>query len=143
GLDLADDMDGDGLPEIVFSRGSTRGGHTAPALFIMEGAMNPVGIGGGDAIPQEFNLLQNYPNPFNPETNITFALPRATQVTLTIYNVLGQKVRTLVNGFLEARVHTVRWDGKDDRGVAVPSGFYIYRLEAGDFTGAKRMLLIR
>ena len=143
GLDLAGDMDGDGLPEIVFSRGSTRGGTNAPALFITEGQMNPVGITDPGTVPHQFALEQNYPNPFNPETNISFALPKTSHVELVIYNVLGQKVRTLVNQTLEAKVHTVKWDGRDDQGVAVPSGLYFYRLKSQQFTQTKRMLLVR
>ena len=142
GLDVGDDMDGDGKAEIIFSRGSTRGGQTAPALFLAE-EPGSTGITDNQTVPQSFELFQNFPNPFNPETQIKFGLPTASRVTLTIYNVLGQKVRTLVNGFLEAKVHTVRWDGRNDRGMQVPSGMYFYRLKAKGFIKTNRMLLIR
>lgn len=143
GLDVGDDMDGDGMSEIVFSRGSTRGGETAPAIFIMEGSLKPVGIEDGDGVVRSFKLLQNYPNPFNPETSITFSLPVAGVVQLDIFNLLGQKVRTLVNGLREASVHTVQWNGKNDAGVQVPSGLYFYRIKAEGFTDTKRMLLLK
>lgn len=70
--------------------------------------------------------LSNYPNPFNPETKIRFELPEPAQVSLIIYNLLGEEVRTLVNTDLEANFHTIRWDGKNDSGEEVPSGVYIY-----------------
>jgi hypothetical protein len=144
GLDLAGDMDGDGLPEIVFSRGSTRGGVNAPAVFIMEGNLFPVSVNDDpQTIPVSFELKQNYPNPFNPETYIDYALPEASNVRLYIYNVLGQKVKTLVDGFQEAKLHTVRWDGSNDKGLQVPSGIYYYRLQTSEFSQSKRMLLLR
>lgn len=96
-----------------------------------------------EEIPTTFALKQNYPNPFNPETIIEFALPVEQTVTLEIYNILGRRVRTLINGYREAGIHTVAWDGTDDRNADVPSGVYFYRLNAGIFTRTNKMTLIR
>jgi hypothetical protein len=95
------------------------------------------------ALPTGFNLSQNYPNPFNPETRIEFSLPHTGQVTIEIYNILGQKVKTLVNERLSAGKKTVTWDGTDDSGALVSSGVYLYRIKPGDFVEAKKMVLLR
>ena len=84
-------------------------------------------------LPKEFALSQNYPNPFNPTTVIEYALPKASQVRIQIYNILGQKVRELVDEHQEPGYKIIRWDGKDDSGVEVSSGVYFYRIAAGNF----------
>ncbi len=93
--------------------------------------------------PTEFSLSSNYPNPFNPETNISFTLPERTQVTLIIYNILGERVKTLVNRDMEAGIHTIHWDGADGSGNSIASGIYFYKLSAGDFTATKKMVLTK
>lgn len=102
---------------------------------------------GGDTvsieIPSEYTLRQNYPNPFNPKTIIHYQLPVASNVELVIYNVLGQKIRTLVSTHQGAGYYHVEWDGKNDAGVQVASGVYLCRLRAGDFVQMKKMLLMR
>jgi len=94
-------------------------------------------------LPISFALMQNYPNPFNPETNLEFALPYAAHVTLTVYNVLGQSVVTLVDGELPAGTHEVQWRGTDQQGRAVASGVYLYRLQAGTETMTRKMMLLK
>ncbi len=89
-------------------------------------------------MPHSVELSQNYPNPFNPSTTIRYALPERAQVSLTIYDALGQLVRILANGEQEAGYHHVVFDG-----AGLPSGMYFYRLRAGAFVESKRMLLIR
>ncbi len=93
--------------------------------------------------PLTYELKQNYPNPFNPTTTIAFALPRNEQVRLEIFNILGQKVRTLVNTRMAAGKHQIVWDGKNEQGIAVPSGIYIYRLKTDHFSATRRMILLR
>ncbi|MEL6821215.1 MAG: T9SS type A sorting domain-containing protein [Calditrichota bacterium] len=100
----------------------------------------------GDGIPlrpTEFNLAQNYPNPFNPETTIRYRLSQQEMVTLEIFNLLGQKVRTLVNQVEDTGEYSVRWDGRDTNGYSTASGVYLYRLRAGEFTATRKMMLIR
>jgi len=93
--------------------------------------------------PRSFALGQNYPNPFNPETAIRFSLPRTADVRLAVYNPLGQEVTVLAEGRFGPGVHAVRWNGKDETGIRVPSGVYLYRLDYGDGSLLKKMLLMQ
>jgi len=96
------------------------------------------------SLPTNFELGQNYPNPFNPTTNIQFNLERTADVSLSVYNLLGQHVRTLVEGTVEAGSTTVTWDATDESGRSVASGVYLYRLLIDEESEAtKKMLLIR
>jgi flagellar hook assembly protein FlgD len=88
-------------------------------------------------------LHPNRPNPFNPETLIRFDLPTAQTVSLDIFNALGQKVRTLVQGRIAGGIHNVRWDSRDERGQAVATGPYFYRLSAGSSVQTQRMMLVK
>jgi len=95
-------------------------------------------------VPSTFDLEQNYPNPFNPATTITYNITTAAEVQLTIYNLLGQKIRTLVNGERKnAGSYTVQWDSKDEMGRQVASGVYLYELQAGTAIKTKKMLLLQ
>ena len=96
-----------------------------------------------DINPVTTQLGQNYPNPFNPETNIAFSLAETSQTSLEIYNVKGQKVRTLVNGILEEGEHIMHWNGVDDSGKPVSSGIYFYKLKDGKYTSTKKMILMK
>jgi len=94
--------------------------------------------------PQTFILSQNYPNPFNPTTTISYTLPKTADVTLTIYNVVGQKVRTLINDKKQtAGVYTIQWNGENDYGKSVASGVYVYRLQASDFIQSRKMIFTK
>lgn len=99
----------------------------------------------GDLIttPGKFTLYQNYPNPFNPTTTIAFDLPEDSYVELVIYNVIGQKVATLLNRDFPAGSHKVIWDGNNDKNQPVSSGFYLYRVKLGQFSAIKKLILIR
>ncbi|MFN3134725.1 MAG: T9SS type A sorting domain-containing protein [Candidatus Kryptonium sp.] len=89
-------------------------------------------------MPKEFSLYQNYPNPFNPGTTIEFDIPEFTDVKLEVYDVLGRKVRTLVDERLGAGRYRVRFDAFD-----LPSGVYFYVLSANKFTSVKKMVLVK
>lgn len=112
----------------------------------LQGFLPKRGITGdtvGEALPKAYALEQNYPNPFNPETEIRFALLDVEYVTLKVYNIMGQEIHTLAQGHYSAGYHTFMWNGKDEKGIAVPSGVYLYRLIAGDFSQVRKMSLLR
>ncbi len=94
-------------------------------------------------LPTAYSLDGNYPNPFNAKTIISFALPQESHVSLDIYNILGQKVKTLVSGTLPAGYHKQEWDGTDQNGLGASSGVYLYKLKANDFTRVNRMTLVK
>jgi len=96
-----------------------------------------------DSKPESFQLFQNYPNPFNPSTAITFSVPRAAELQISIYNILGQRIKTLFEGHKEAGVHTVQWNGLDDGGVQVAAGLYLMRMESASQTLSRKMLLVK
>ncbi len=102
-----------------------------------------VGIGDDNNLPNEFSLEQNYPNPFNPSTSIEFALPQTVDVSLKIYNIRGQLVKTLVDGSKSAGRYSLTWDGTDNFGSRVASGTYIYSIKAGEFVNNKKMVLLK
>jgi len=115
------------------------------SAFRLEGTIQPVtGVdSGGEQFPMRYELRQNYPNPFNPLTVISFQLPVSSEVSLAIYSLAGQLVKQLARGKFASGRHQVVWDGKNERGQQVASGNYFYRIAAGDFQSAKRMLFIK
>ena len=94
-------------------------------------------------LPTEFSLGQAYPNPFNPTTTIAFEVPEARNVTLSVYNMLGQKVVDLVDRSFAPGVYNVQWNGLDANGKQMGSGLYIYHMTAGDYTATSKMLLLK
>jgi hypothetical protein len=90
------------------------------------------------ALPNDFSLAQNYPNPFNPTTTIDYDLPQAADVKLQVFDIIGREVDLLVGGRQEAGHHSVIWDGADRS-----SGMYFYKIQAGDFSETKKMLLLK
>lgn len=92
---------------------------------------------------KDFSLSQNYPNPFNPSTRIEYTLPIERDVRLALYNVLGQEVRVLDAGLRQAGKYSLEWDGRDTNGRLMPTGVYVYRLEAGSVELKKKMLILR
>jgi hypothetical protein len=100
-----------------------------------------------DKIPTAFNLYQNYPNPFNPTTTIGFDLPITSEVILSIHDILGRRVRILYSGRLNAGSHSMIWDAKDQNGLSLSTGVYVYKISInntdGSFSNAKKMLLVK
>jgi len=92
---------------------------------------------------ENIQFQQNYPNPFNSYTIINFSIPKAGNVTMAVYNIMGQKIRTLLKSKLHAGNHFVRWDGRNDDGNVVPPGIYFYRLESGNYIETEKMILTR
>jgi hypothetical protein len=93
--------------------------------------------------PAEYGLEQNYPNPFNPTTTIAYALPKKEQVLLSIYNMLGEKLVTLVDRMQEAGSHSVTWNGRDEKGHSLPSGIYLCRIKSESFNQTKKLALVK
>jgi len=88
-------------------------------------------------------MAQNHPNPFNPETIINFSLAEESQVSLEIYNIRGQKIKTLVNDNKEPGLYNIIWHGDDDNGSPAASGIYFYKLSTINFSGVKKMILMK
>lgn len=95
------------------------------------------------SVPMVHHLYQNYPNPFNPQTRIQYALSKQANVSITIYNALGQKIKTLVDKSQSAGTHHIIWDGTDALDHAVSNGIYLYKMQAGDFSETRKMVLMR
>lgn len=96
-----------------------------------------------ESAPARFTLAQNYPNPFNPTTSISYTTQSAEEVNLTIYNAIGQKVRTLVAQKQPAGTYSFKWDGTDETGVAMSGGVYFYKLQVGQTTSVKKMMFVK
>lgn len=96
-----------------------------------------------EMLPNAYTLEQNYPNPFNPETTIKFGLPEASQVSLTVYNLLGQQIATLMDQHRKAGWHEVRWNGLDAAGQKVGSGVYFYQLKTENYTQVRKMVIMK
>ena len=101
------------------------------------------GIESRNRIPKHFVLYQNYPNPFNPETTIKYLLPRSSKVKLEVWDILGHVVRTLVDGNVEAGIHEIVWDGRNEKNEPLSSGIYFIRIKAGNFVRQRKIILVR
>lgn len=99
--------------------------------------------GSEESRPSDFSLAQNYPNPFNPYTNIRFDVSKPAHVKLEVFNIVGQKVKTLVDDKMKAGTYVADWNGQDDNGKMVSSGIYFYRMQADEFSDMKKMLLVK
>jgi len=95
------------------------------------------------AIPGEFSLHQNYPNPFNPTTTIEYDLPEAQNIQIMIYDILGRKIRTLLNEYQDIGYRSIHWNAEDDYGRQVSAGMYIYTIQAGEFVQTRKMVLLK
>ncbi|MCH7574349.1 MAG: T9SS type A sorting domain-containing protein [Candidatus Marinimicrobia bacterium] len=139
------DYDGDGPAhkDIVFTTGNGNAGDM-PGIYLIEFDATTTDIASrGSQIPEIFSLHQNYPNPFNPETKIVYDMHEAGNVSLVVYNVLGQEVRTLFSGMKSVGTHETVWDGKDRNGKAMMSGVYFYTLKSAGFKAVRKMVLLK
>lgn len=119
---------------------------TIGSSFLLDDLVFESGTAIGDIVnllPEKFVLEQNFPNPFNPSTTIHYYMPTAQNVDLAIYNVTGQRIKTLVNEKQSAGNHQVQWNGRNDNGELAASGVYIYRLQAGSEVLTRKMALLR
>lgn len=134
------DLDNNGSDEILVA---SDGGQV---IALSGGTGTLVGIDFPDPkaiVPDRVWLGQNYPNPFNPVTTIRYAVPESGRVSMAVYNLLGQRVRGLVNRQVLAGEHFVTWDGKNDFGATVSSGIYVYRVEAGDVVKSRKLMFLK
>jgi hypothetical protein len=97
----------------------------------------------GVTIPDVYALHQNYPNPFNPTTKIRYDLPEDANVNITIYDIMGRRVKTLINSNQTAGYWNVRWNATNNLGEPVSAGMYIYMIQAGEFRQTKKMVLLK
>ena len=96
-----------------------------------------------DLLPSEYLLMQNYPNPFNPSTLINFNIPKSSMVSINIFNINGNKVKTLIDNRFSPGYHQVSWSGYDDNGISVPNGIYFYIMETPDYLSKRKMIFIK
>lgn len=103
----------------------------------------PTSVADGTEVPGTFELAQNFPNPFNPATEIRYQISERRRTVLTIYSILGERVRTLVDEVQPAGTYSVTWDGTDTSGQKVTSGIYLYRLQSGDLVASRKLILVK
>jgi len=133
-----------GLATIFITAEDGKGGMALDTLVVsVVGHVTSVKNGSETQVAKEYKLYQSYPNPFNPETVIAYDIRQAGEVTLKVYNVVGQEVRTLVKKFQSAGSYKATWDGRDHHGVVAPSGIYFYRLETASYVKTRKMSLLR
>ena len=136
-----------GIDQIVVFPDFNLGGRTQDNIIYFDNISfysNSVGVDNrNETFPQGFALHENYPNPFNPTTTLRFDLPEVSNLTLTIYNMLGQRVRTFNMNDTPAGYHSVTWDATNDLGEQVGAGVYLYQLQAKDFVKTRKMVLLK
>ena len=134
------DIDNDGLGDLVFSSASFAA--DKPHLFLVEHDGTFVGVREDlETYPSSIIIKPNYQNPFNPETNISFFLKQAMDVSIEVYDLRGRLVKSLFDGKKEAGLHSVVWSGVEPNGKALPSGVYFYSISTGQKTVTKKMAL--
>ena len=94
-------------------------------------------------LPNDYELFGNYPNPFKPSTVIEYSLPIRSDVSVVVFNLLGQQVKALVNETQSAGIHSVEWNGTDENGNGLASGIYFYRVIANDFSETRKMVMLK
>jgi hypothetical protein len=148
GINLPGYDTGDSIELRLYSLSEGRELYVQANLDGSQYGVTPITSGTGvvlssDAVPMAYDLMQNYPNPFNPSTSIGFTLPEAGYVTVSVYDMTGRLVSTLVEGNLDEGIHMVDWDGMDSSGAMVSAGVYIYALESSDMMMTKKMILMK
>ena len=138
-ITLADNSQYYWLVEALDSDGFIVGSNNNTPNAIIVGTL---AIDGAD-IPEVFALHQNYPNPFNPITTLRYDLPEHSYVNVTVYDMLGREIRTLVNTTQDAGFKSVIWDATNDYGKPVSAGVYLYKIQAGEFVQTKKMVLLK
>jgi len=98
---------------------------------------------GSDYIPEGFHLSNAFPNPFNPSTEIVYSLSAGSNVDLSIYDILGRKISTLVAGYHEPNRYRAVWNGTDEKGFQVPAGVYFYKMSTQDYSDVKKIILLK
>ncbi|MFQ6610764.1 MAG: plastocyanin/azurin family copper-binding protein [Fidelibacterota bacterium] len=98
---------------------------------------------GSGTFPYRVHLSQNYPNPFNPATIITYQVPKSSLITISVTDINGRLINTLVNNLQDAGSHSIMWNGKDSYGHTVSAGVYLYRIQAGNYTQMRKMVLLK
>ena len=133
------DVNNDGLLDCIVVR------YDYPSFSSYVYEIYSTGVSGvnGENQPVSFDLKQNHPNPFNPSTTIEFYLEESQNVTLTVYDILGSKVKTLVNGYKESGSHEIIWDGTNDSGIRQSTGVYLYRFKSGNMSSVKKMMFLK
>ena len=145
------DSDGDGFTngeELQDPNGSWQIGQPAPGdpgLVTRPGNPNdfPTSLDVLPGMPGKFELANNYPNPFNPATTIEFSIPEQSEVKIEVFDATGTLINELVNDYYSAGTYRARWNARDNSGSVVASGLYIYRMSAGNFIQAKRMIFVK
>jgi len=112
------------------------------ASWIDEGALEELNTKNDKASPERFTLHQNYPNPFNPVTNLDYDLPEDAMVNITVFDMMGKVVRTLVNDQQSAGYKTLQWNATSNSGQPISAGLYIYTIRAGEFSKTRKMILL-
>ncbi len=112
-------------------------------LYQQVGIINTLSNNSFEISPQAFHLNQNYPNPFNPTTEIGYSIPENTFVSITIYDVQGRSVQSLVNQNKDVGLHQTNWNGKDEKGISMPAGMYFYTIQTDNFKDTKKMILLK
>jgi len=124
------------------------GNYDSTAYALVLGVCNYIGldlsqIENEASMPGSYYLLQNYPNPFNPITTLHYDLPENSFVNITIYDMLGRKVKTLINETQDAGYRSIIWDATDNNGEPVSAGIYLYQIQAGEYMQTKKMVLLK
>ncbi|MCK4371520.1 MAG: T9SS type A sorting domain-containing protein, partial [candidate division Zixibacteria bacterium] len=152
-MEMRYSFDGERTRVLIYNMNGTAFLETGPVLYVGgDVEVKSLDVGGYDGftlvsklneLPEDFHLSQNYPNPFNPTTRIEYYIPHASRIKITVYNVMGQRVKVLLDKYAEAGYGAVSWDATDDSGKRVASGLYLNRLEAEGVALTRRMLLLK